>query len=266
MNDDYDYEFSTYSTSSSTPNTSQWASVLDQDNDNSVSYSQSPPLANETTNNNNNAKRVKLSDKPGFAQSFFEFYDQPRIKPGDKPITKAKCKVEGCQTQYVWYGSTTNLVNHLCDVYHITKTLLEYSSVEELKKSSQQTIETTLSKLYSASRQQKLTRNIIIFFISCVIEMGAYKSADDIVSSIEPMLEEFGLEGSKLLSITTDNGSNVKLAITQLSERLSVSSPIANIFCAVYTLQLSVEAGLEQHGEISPTWLLKDLLNSNGQL
>lgn len=78
-----------------------------------------------------------------------------------------------------------------------------------------------------------------------VIEMGAYKTADDIIDSIEPMLEEFGLEGSKILSITTDNGSNVKLAITRLSARLSILDSIANIFCATHTLQLSVEAGLE---------------------
>ncbi|CAG8841213.1 18793_t:CDS:2, partial [Gigaspora margarita] len=240
-----------------------------------------------------------------------------------------------CQTQYIWHGSTTNLVKHLRDVHHITKMSLEHSSTEDLK-FSQQTIEATLSKPYSALKQRKLTREIITFFISCtlslslienknfhtllnsfdprykppcvntikneiingtkhttqiikhmltqtntvsltfdlwtsrahdsylgvtchwisdefhiydlilgVIEMGAYKTADDIINSIEPMLEEFGLEGSKILSITTDNGSNVKLAVTQLLARLLLSDPIANIFCAAHTLQLSVEAGLE---------------------
>ncbi|RIB05988.1 hypothetical protein C2G38_2047147 [Gigaspora rosea] len=68
MDDDYDYKFSTYSTSSSTPNTSQWTRTLDQNDNVSVSFSQLPPLplTNETSNNNNNAKRVKLSDKPEF--------------------------------------------------------------------------------------------------------------------------------------------------------------------------------------------------------
>ncbi|CAG8502158.1 10035_t:CDS:2 [Racocetra persica] len=75
--------------------------------------------------------------------------------------------------------------------------------------------------------------------------MGIYKTANDIVSSIESILEEFGLERSKILSITTDNGSNVKLAIIRLSERLLVSSLIVNIFCAIYMLQLNIEAGLE---------------------
>ncbi|CAG8854226.1 8800_t:CDS:2, partial [Gigaspora margarita] len=200
----------------------------------------------------------------------------PGTKPDDKPITKAKCKIEGCQTKYIWH-------------------------------------ESTLSKPYSVSRQQKLTRDIVKFLISCtlplslienknfhafaflnsfnprykppyvntikneivngtnhttqvikrvtchwisdefriydlilgLIEMGAYKTANDIVDSIEPILEEFGLEESKILSITMDNGFNVKLAVMRLLARLSVSDPIANIFCAAHTLQLSVEAGLE---------------------
>ncbi|CAG8817524.1 3915_t:CDS:2, partial [Gigaspora margarita] len=295
MDDNYDHEFSTYSTSSSTPNTSQWTSTLDQNDEVSVSFSQlpPPPLTNETSNSNNNAK---LSDKP------------------ELPITKAKCKIESCQTQYIWHGSTTNIVNHLRNIHHITKTSLEHSSDEELKKSSQQTIETTLLKPYLVSRYQKLIQNIIKFLISyilplslienkhfrtflnsfnsryklpCVntikneivnrtnhttqaiknriiqtntvsftfelwtswahdsylgvtchwnsdefyiydltlgvIKMGTYKTANDIIDSIEPMLEEFGLEGM----------------------RLSISDSIANIFCAAHTLQLSVEAGLE---------------------
>ncbi|CAG8854194.1 30188_t:CDS:1, partial [Gigaspora margarita] len=98
MNNYREHKFSTYSTSSSISNTSQWTNTLDQDDNVSVFYSQSllpsPPLVNETTNNNNNIKRVKLSNKPGLTQSFFEFYEQPRIKPEDKLIIKAKYKVK----------------------------------------------------------------------------------------------------------------------------------------------------------------------------
>ncbi|CAG8637442.1 4324_t:CDS:2 [Cetraspora pellucida] len=59
-----------------------------------------------------------------------------------------------------------------------------------------------------------------------IIKMGVYKTANDIVETIKPILEKFA-------------------AVTQLLTRLSISKPIANIFCAAYTLQLSVEAGLE---------------------
>ncbi|CAG8741000.1 21895_t:CDS:2 [Gigaspora margarita] len=78
-----------------------------------------------------------------------------------------------------------------------------------------------------------------------IIELGAYKTANNIVESIEPMLKEFGIEKNKLLSITTDNSANVKAAITKLSTSLQVSKPIANIFCATHTLQLSINMGLE---------------------
>ncbi|CAG8794161.1 13748_t:CDS:2, partial [Racocetra persica] len=47
-----------------------------------------------------------------------------------------------------------------------------------------------------------------------VIEMGVYKTANDIVESIEPMLKEFDIDRNKILSIITDNGSNIKTAIT----------------------------------------------------
>ncbi|CAG8841719.1 22306_t:CDS:2, partial [Gigaspora margarita] len=78
-----------------------------------------------------------------------------------------------------------------------------------------------------------------------VIELGAYKTANDIVKFFEPMLEEFGTEKNKTLSITTDNGTNFKAAITKLSTSLLVSKLIANIFCAAYTLQLSINTDLE---------------------
>lgn len=306
-----------------------------------ASYSQpSIYLADEATNSeavNNEPKKIKLSDKGSFARPFFDFYECPGAQPEEKTITKAKCMIAGCPSEYTWHGSTTNLINHLRDAHRITKMSLENKSVEELKKPSQQTLETVLLKPHSASKQKKLTQDVIKLFISCtlplslienknfrtfllsfdpryeppctntikneisngtyyttqaikqmlhtqtdtvsltfdlwtsrahdsylgvtchwiseefhirdltlgIIEMGVYKTADDIVESIEPMLKEFGIEGNKILSITTDNGSNVKAAVTRLSTSLLASKPIANIFCAAHTLQLSVEAGLE---------------------
>ncbi|CAG8722449.1 6851_t:CDS:2, partial [Gigaspora rosea] len=307
MDEDYDYDFSTYnSTSDSSFITNQQTDSLDQDDDNiQISHSQSPaPSSNEITDN--------------------------------KSTTKLKCSIKGCQTEYVWHGSTTNMINHLRDVHHITKMSLHNKTADELKKSSQQTLETMLLKPYPPAKQQKLTQDVLRLFISCtlplylvenknfrtflhsfdprykppcvntlkneiangtnhttqviknmihsqantilltfdlwtsrahdsylgvtchwisdefrmydltlsVVEIGAYKTAGDIVDSIEPLLEEFSIEGDKILSITTDNGSNVKAAVTRLSASLSLSTPIANIFCAAHTLQLSVETGL----------------------
>ncbi|CAG8779304.1 7693_t:CDS:2, partial [Cetraspora pellucida] len=380
MDEDYDYDFSTYnSTSDSSFITNQQTDSLDQDDDNiQISHSQSPaPSSNEITDSHI-AKRTKLSNKDNFIKSFFTFYEQPGHKPEDKSTTKLKCSIKGCQTKYVWHGSTTNMINHLRDVHHITKMSLHNKTADELKKSSQQTLETMLLKPYPPAKQQKLTQDVLRLFISCtlplylvenknfrtflhsfdprykppcvntfkneiangtnhttqviknmihsqantisltfdlwtsrahdsylgvtchwisdefrmydltlsVVEMGAYKTAGDIVDSIEPLLEEFSIEGDKILSITTDNGSNVKAAVTRLSASLSLSTPIANIFCAAHTLQLSVETGLvvvqnlitkckalislmsrekkrKQLREAQIRWLANDLENSN---
>ncbi|CAG8805809.1 20231_t:CDS:2, partial [Cetraspora pellucida] len=64
--------------------------------------------------------------------------------------------------------------------------------------------------------------------------------------TIEPVLEEFGISRSKLVSIMTDNGSNVKAAVTQLPTKISPPKPVVNIFCAAHTLQLSVNVGLDK--------------------
>ncbi|CAG8840439.1 38927_t:CDS:2, partial [Gigaspora margarita] len=81
--------------------------------------------------------------------------------------------------------------------------------------------------------------------IFSVTEMGKYKTANNIVSTIEPILEEFIISGGKLVSIMTNNSSNVKAAITQLLTKISSLKPIVNIFCAAHTLQLSVNAELD---------------------
>ncbi|CAG8628033.1 7214_t:CDS:2, partial [Cetraspora pellucida] len=47
-----------------------------------------------------------------------------------------------------------------------------------------------------------------------IIKISAYKTANDIVEFIELILKEFSLEENKILSITTDNESNVKAALS----------------------------------------------------
>ncbi|CAG8818011.1 19229_t:CDS:2 [Gigaspora margarita] len=73
-----------------------------------------------------------------------------------------------------------------------------------------------------------------------VAKIGKYKTANNIVSTIEPVLEEFGISRGKLVSITTDNGSNVKVAITQLSTKISPSKPI---YCQyfLYSTYIAIE-------------------------
>jgi hypothetical protein len=286
-----------------------------------------------------NKKKKRRYNKKKISKNSFvwSFFDLVEFEDDNEIVTKIKCTIEGCEAEYTWHNSTSNMINHLRDIHQITKMSLENKPVEELKKPLQQTLETVLSKPHSKQKQQKLTRDIIKLFLSCtlplslienenfrtflnsidprykppcintlkneisdaayhtiqnikyiintqtdmiaftfdlwtsrahdsylgltchwisdefkiydftlcVTEIGEYKTADNIVSIIEPVLNEFGISGSKIISITTDNGTNVKAAVSQLSTKLSVSNPIANIFCAAHTLQLSVNAGLD---------------------
>ncbi|CAG8803951.1 40250_t:CDS:2, partial [Gigaspora margarita] len=197
---------------------------LDQDDDILASHSQSPQSFTNKSIESYSVKRVKLTaNKDYFIKNFFESYKKPGIRSKDKSITKFKYKVADCKTKYIWHGSTTNMLKHLHDIHHITKTLLENKIAKELKKSPQQTLEKVL-----------ILDEFDIYDLTLgVIELGMYKTANDIVESIKPMLEEF------------DNSTNVKAAITKLSTSLQVSKPIANIFCAIHTLQLSVNVDLE---------------------
>ncbi|CAG8772013.1 1343_t:CDS:2, partial [Cetraspora pellucida] len=79
-----------------------------------------------------------------------------------------------------------------------------------------------------------------------IIEIGEYKITSNIVSTIEPVLEKFGISKSNLVSITTDNSSNVKAAVIQLSTKILPPKPVVNIFYAAHTLQLNVNANLDK--------------------
>ncbi|CAG8836588.1 20651_t:CDS:2, partial [Cetraspora pellucida] len=187
------------------------------------------------------------NSKDSFAWLFFDLFE---YEEDDERVTKVQCSIEGCEVEYTWHSSTSNMINHLRDVHHITKMSLE-----------NKTIETILTKPHSKQIQQKLTCNIVKLFLSCtlplslienenfhtflnsfdpqykapckntlkhkisdatihttktinymistqadimydstlsVIEIDEYKTTSNIVSTIEPVLEEFGISRSKL--------------------------------------------------------------------
>ncbi|CAG8720153.1 2511_t:CDS:2, partial [Dentiscutata heterogama] len=127
-----------------------------------------------------------------------------------------------------------------------------------------------LLKPYPQAKQQKLIQDVLRLFISCMLLLYLVenqnfrtflysfdprykppcvntlknKIANRTNYTTQPLLEEFNIKRSKILSITTDNSSNIKVAIIQLLASLSLSIPIANIFCTIHTLQLSVETCL----------------------
>ncbi|CAG8713759.1 16141_t:CDS:2, partial [Cetraspora pellucida] len=73
-----------------------------------------------------------------------------------------------------------------------------------------------------------------------VLEIGELDDhcADDIVESVNSVLDKFNINHKKVFSITTDNGANVKSAVQKMD--------VTNIKCAEHTLQLSVNLGLKE--------------------
>ncbi|CAG8839977.1 33167_t:CDS:1, partial [Gigaspora margarita] len=64
------------------------------------------------------------------------------------------------------------MINHLRDIHHITKMSLENKTVDDLKKPLQQTLDAVISKPHSKQYQQKLTRDIVRFFLTCTLPLS----------------------------------------------------------------------------------------------
>ncbi|CAG8837126.1 26123_t:CDS:2, partial [Gigaspora margarita] len=89
-----------------------------------------------------------------------------------------------------------------------------------------------------------------------ILEIGELDDhyASDIVESVNSVFDKFKINNQKIFSITTDNGTNVKLAVQQIG--------ITNVKCAGHTLQLSVNLGLKQvDGLISKCKALVSILS-----
>ncbi|CAG8799191.1 8407_t:CDS:1, partial [Racocetra persica] len=55
------------------------------------------------------------------------------------PSTKCvKCLFSGCKTDYIWCGSTSNMLGHLRNTHHITKSSLNSQTAEEIIETSKQ--------------------------------------------------------------------------------------------------------------------------------
>ncbi|CAI2193159.1 19110_t:CDS:2, partial [Funneliformis geosporum] len=75
-----------------------------------------------------------------------------------------------------------------------------------------------------------------------MIDFPESHTATEILIKIQSELVKFGISKENIVGITTDNGSNIKAAITQLE--------ISNISCSAHTLQLSVNLGLSHISSI----------------
>ncbi|CAG8754415.1 25013_t:CDS:2, partial [Gigaspora rosea] len=80
----------------------------------------------------------------------------------EEEVEKAQCLFEGCDTEYLWSGSTSNLITHLRDTHHVTKESL----AEKPVKVHQQMIQQVLMKPHSSYVQKKLTHQVAHYIVS----------------------------------------------------------------------------------------------------
>ncbi|CAG8786659.1 8717_t:CDS:2, partial [Gigaspora rosea] len=99
-----------------------------------------------------------------FVWRFFKKYKCTILSPNnqEKKVEKAQCSFEGCDTEYLWSGSTSNLINHLRDTHHVTKESLADNPV----KVHQQTIQQVMIKPHSSYVQKKLTHQVVRYIVS----------------------------------------------------------------------------------------------------
>ncbi|CAG8618142.1 14024_t:CDS:1, partial [Cetraspora pellucida] len=106
------------------------------DNDQEKDSNDDEILASTSTSSSNLnrvKKRKRKGKKPGsFVWQFFKKYDALILKLDnlEEEVEKVQCLFDGCDTEYVWLGSTSNLISHFRDIHQITKELLANKSVK----------------------------------------------------------------------------------------------------------------------------------------
>ncbi|CAG8795511.1 20612_t:CDS:2, partial [Dentiscutata erythropus] len=73
-------------------------------------------LVSESSKTKQSYRRSENSDKGSICWKYF----QPFKVPKDGEV--AKCTIDGCNVEYIWRGSTSNLLRHLKNVHRITPT------------------------------------------------------------------------------------------------------------------------------------------------
>src|SRR5947199_13715 len=155
--------------------------------------------------------------------------------------TKVICQINGCEKVFSWCGSPSTMKAHLSGTHQITEFIAMRYQDEELEKLDQP-IEKSI-KPHSASKQEFLTKNVMGFVIGTVQPLSIVEDPD-FINMINGFDKIYEWEiNSKIIAITTDNGSNVKKACDNVSFGKRIP-------CAAHTLQLSIGKGLDKMKEL----------------
>ncbi|CAG8783206.1 16313_t:CDS:2 [Gigaspora rosea] len=94
------------------------------------------PSDNEEKNSSDDevlaSTSTSTSNLRSFVWQFFKKYNAVILIPDnqEEEVEKVRYSFDSCATEYVWLGSTSNQINHLRDIYHITKESLANTSVK----------------------------------------------------------------------------------------------------------------------------------------
>ncbi|CAG8797618.1 35656_t:CDS:2, partial [Gigaspora margarita] len=193
-----------------------------------------------------------------------------RQKESNEQVEKARCKFDEYDTEYLWQGSTSNLITHLRDIHNITKESLVNKSKIKVQ---QQTIQQPIY-LVKIDNFRLLIKSFNSHFkVPCVntIKMTIF----DTYTLATKQIIDFISKSSDTVSLTFDIWSSrahdsylritchwltdsfelheIVLEIGELDDYCATDIVdavqqlgVTNVKCAGHTLQLSVNLGLKQ--------------------
>ncbi|CAG8780261.1 25328_t:CDS:1, partial [Gigaspora rosea] len=80
------------------------------------------PSTSTSTTTLKSVKKRKARRPKSFVWKFFKKYKCTILLDNqEEEVEKAQCLFEGCDTEYLWSGSTSNLITHHRDTHHVSK-------------------------------------------------------------------------------------------------------------------------------------------------
>lgn len=133
------------------------------DNERNNNNNEALPSTSTSTSNLKSVKKRKGRRPESFVWKFFKKYKCTMLLDNqEEEVEKTQCLFEKCDTEYLWSGSTSNLITHLRDAHHVTKESLADKPV----KVHQQTIQQVIMKPHSSYVQKKLTHQVARYIVS----------------------------------------------------------------------------------------------------
>ncbi|CAG8845840.1 8477_t:CDS:2, partial [Gigaspora margarita] len=218
-------------------------------------------VSNSFTPNLNVIKKniyIKTNRSESFVWKFFEKYTATEsIDNKEEQFEKLFCSFDDCDTEYLWKGSKSNMINHLCDFYKITKESLKDQLIKSNIKQQMiqqvpcvNTIKTIIFNSYtSATRQITDLISKISDTMSLTFDIWTSRVHDSYLGITCYWLTD----SFELHKIVLDMGELDEHCASDIVESVNSTMQqidVTNVKCAGHMLQLSVNLGLKEVEEL----------------